>query len=484
MGKIYDHHWQATEVPIFPYESLPSTLREVLDERSSTPKDDAIGASLLEAVSSLASSGLAVYEKPEGGTAPLNSFGILLASSGAGKSFHHGPLTEAISQWCTKASEQIPATQHQQQAAHRVWRKRVMKIEKDIQQCLADGEATDEIEALLAKTLGQEPLPAVTPALLQEDASMQAVLRDLEHWPVSGWIVDEGMVALNMLRSKDFPTLANLFGGKIVRHSRVGESRKEIKGYLTTLFMVQPGLFKTFYKKRGQELKAGGLDARFLYHIVADNWIGSENPEKVKIGGAHKEYNRRVTDMLDDLLRRIRSGQRETPSIAFSRRAKEELQALQRKNIDSMAKSRYSYYRDLLAKQAGHIARMAAKNHIFLGLEGEVSLELVELAERICDYHFDVYMFTHDPLDQEPQRVRDAAALERFIRHGNSRHFRYDEIGKLALKLGMTTTNLRGAIGELFNQNRAVLKKRDREYLIELIPPPDSLDNIINLRQF
>ncbi|WP_395348644.1 hypothetical protein [Variovorax sp. UC122_21] len=160
------------------------------------------------------------------------------------------------------------------------------------------------------------------------------------------------------------------------------------------------------------------------------------------------------------------------------------MQALQRKNIDSMAKSRYSYYRDLLAKQAGHIARMAAKNHIFLGLEGEVSLELVELAERICDYHFDVYMFTHDPLDQEPQRVRDAAALERFIRHGNSRHFRYDEIGKLALKLGMTTTNLRGAIGELFNQNRAVLKKRDREYLIELIPPPDSLDNIINLRQF
>lgn len=108
MGKIYDYHWQATEVPIFPYESLPSTLREVLDERSSTPKDDAIGASLLEAVSSLASSGLAVYEKPEGGTAPLNSFGILLASSGAGKSFHHGPLTEATSQSLRAAPPEAP----------------------------------------------------------------------------------------------------------------------------------------------------------------------------------------------------------------------------------------------------------------------------------------------------------------------------------------------------------------------------------------
>lgn len=279
------------KVPHYPYDALPSLLGDVLQERSKTPKDDAIGASVLEAVSSLVASGLAVYEKPGGGTAPLSSFGILLASSGAGKSFHYAPLTDAVTQWCAKHTAQAPMDEYQRLAAHSVWKKRVSNIEKIIHECLVNGEETEAIEALLAKVLAQEPVPAANQALLQDDASMQAVLRSLEHWPVSGWIVDEGAVALNMLRAKDFPTLANLSSGKVIQHSRVGEPRKEIRGSLTTLFMVQPGLFKSFCKKRGEDLKAGGLPARWLYHPVLDAWIGSEDAGHAIVGHAHEEYS-------------------------------------------------------------------------------------------------------------------------------------------------------------------------------------------------
>lgn len=298
------------KVPCFPYKEIPGLLRDVLDERSKTPKDDAIGASILEAVSSLASSGLAVYEKPEGGTAPLTSFGILLAPSGAGKSFHYAPLIDAVSRWSAKHSAQATVSQHQQQAAHVVWQKRVAVIEKRIQECLVKGEDTDDHQASLAAALEQEPRPAVVPTLLQDDASMQAVLRSLEHWPVSGWIVDEGATALKMLHAKDFPTLANLSGGRVIPHSRVGEPRKEIQGFLTTLFMVQPGLFKTFCKKRGEDLKASGLDARLLSYLVPDEWVGSESPDHAVLGRAHEQYDARVTVMLDELYANIRAGKK------------------------------------------------------------------------------------------------------------------------------------------------------------------------------
>ncbi|WP_221937720.1 DUF3987 domain-containing protein [Variovorax sp. KBS0712] len=470
----------ASEVPDFPYTALPGLLGSVLQERSKTPKDDAIGASILEAVSSLVSSGLAVYDKPGGGTAPLTSFGILLASSGAGKSFHHEPLTEAISQWCAKHSEQTPIAQYQQKAAHRVWQKRVAMFDKDIQKRLVNDEGTDEIEALLAKMLEQEPRPAVIPTLLQDDASMQAVLRSLEHWPVSGWIVDEGMIALNMLRTKDFPTLANLFGGKVIRHSRVDEPRKEIQGYLTMLFMVQPGLFKSFCKKRGDELKASGLDARFLYHIVLDEWIGSEHQEDAFIGRAHAEYGERVTAMLNDLNTRIRSGKKEIPSVAFGRNAKTSLRHLQDRNLDLMSHPELAHCRDFLAKMTGHIARMAAKNHVFLGRDGDISVELIESAEQICWYHFEAYQWTHNPLDQELQRERDAAALAQWLQRIGLRQFNYRHRNEIAIRLGMTQPRLRSAIGELFNQDRARFLTIKGTHFIEVLPPFDALDNVLS----
>ncbi|WP_353627669.1 DUF3987 domain-containing protein [Ralstonia pseudosolanacearum] len=463
----------------YPYGALPSLLGDVLKERSKTPKDDAIVASVLEAVSSLVASGLAVYDKPEGGTAPLSSFGILLASSGAGKSFHYGPLTDPITRWCAKRATQAPMDQYQQQAAHRVWKKRVLRIEEVIQECLVNGEEIEAIEALLAKVLAREPIPAADQTLLQDDASMQAVLRSLEHWFVSGWIVDEGAVALNMLRAKDFPTLANLSGGKVIQHSRVGEPRKEIKGFLTTLFMVQPGLFKAFCKKRGEELKASGLAARFLYHPVLDKWIGSEDAGHAVVGHAHEQYGERVTVMLDEIDARIRSGKKDPPSVALGREAKAAVRDLQERTLRLMSQPSLAHCRDFLAKMAGQIARMAAKNHVFLGREGDVSVELVEMAEQVCWYHFDAYQWIHNPLEHEPQRVRDAAALTQWLLDRGVRQFAYHHASKVAMVTGMTTTRLRSAVGELFNQGRARIVMLKGKHYIEVLPPSDRLENVL-----
>ncbi|WP_316880348.1 DUF3987 domain-containing protein [Ralstonia wenshanensis] len=479
IGNGRDLIGNAMQVPHFPYEALPSLLGDVLQERSETPKDDAIGASVLEAVSSLVASGLAVYEKPGGRTAPLTSFGMLLASSGAGKSFHHESLTEALSRWGAKHAEQTPLNQYQQQAAYRVWRKRVAMIEKVVQECLVNGEETDAIEALLAETLEREPRSVVVPALLQDDASMQAVLRCLEHWPVSGWIVDEGAVALEMLRAKDFPTLANLSGGKVIAHSRVGEPRKEIQGYLTTLFMIQPGLFKSFCKKRGEALKASGLDARFLYHIVLDEWIGSESPGYAIAGPAHEQYGERVTEMLDELHDRIRSGKKDLPSVAFSGSAKALLRDLNSRNLDLMSRLELAHCRDFLAKLTGHIARMAAKNHVFLGRDGDVSVELVESAEQVCCYHFQAYQWMHQPVEQRTQRARDVDMLAQWLHDHGTRQFAHHNLSKLAMVMGMETSRLRRAVSELFNRGRARLVTLSGKHYIEVLPPPDLLDDVL-----
>ncbi|WP_414444641.1 DUF3987 domain-containing protein [Burkholderia sp. 22PA0106] len=469
----------AVQVPCFPHDALPGLLGDVLRERSAMPKDDAICASVLEAVTSLVASGVALYEKPDGGTGPLTSFGVLLASSGAGKSFHHGVLTEAVSRWCAKLAEQTPMNQSQQEAAHCVWLARVNAIKKVIKECVVDGEETNAIERLLAEELEKEPRSVVVPTLLQDDASMQAVLRSLEHWPVSGWIVDEGAVALDMLRPKDFSTMANLFGGKMIVHSRVREPHKEIRGYLTTLFMIQPGLFSAFCKKRGKQLKASGLDARFLYHVVLDAWIGSESPGYAITGHAHKQYGDRVTEMLDELHERIRSGRKELPSVTFSCRAKALLHNIHNRNLRLMSRRELDHCRDFLAKLTGHIARMAAKNHVFLGRDGDVSVDLVESAERVCLYHFEAYKWMHRPLDLEPQGVRDAAALVQCLRDHGTRSFACHRFGVVAMGIGITTTRLRRAIAELNHQGRIRMVTFGGKPFVEVLPPVGRLDDVL-----
>jgi hypothetical protein len=246
------------------------------------------------------------------------------------------------------------------------------------------------------------------------------------------------------------------------------------------LFMVQPGLFKSFCKKRGDELKASGLDARFLYHIVFDEWIGSEDEEHAVIGDAHVAYGKRVTEMLDDLHARIRSGKKDMQSVAFHPNAKAMLNRLQKRNLALMSRPELAHCRDFLAKMTGHIARMAAKNHVFLGRDGEISVELVEGAEEICWYHFGAYQWTHNPLDQELQRERDAFALAQWLQGNGTRQLDYRRRGEIAIRLGMTPPRLRSAIGELFNQDRARFLTIKGMHFIEVLPPIDAQDNSLN----
>lgn len=465
-------------LPQYPFRQLPSLFKAVLKERSRTPKDDAIVGSVLEAVSSLVASGIAVYQRPEGGVAPLASYGVLLASSGAGKSFHYGPLTEPVTRWCASQAAQLPENQYQHKAELCVWRKKVQQLGKVIQECVANGEETEPIRALLAQMLAQEPHCAVSQALLHDDASMQAVLRSLETWPFAGWIVDEGAVALNMLRPKDLSTLANLSSGKVIQHSRVAESRKEIQGYLTTLFMVQPGLFKIFSKKRSGDLKASGLSARFLYHLVSDDWIGTEKAGHAMVGTAYGQYSERIVAMLDESYERVRSGKAGLPSVRFTAKSKMLLEKMHARNLDLMTQPRLANCRDFLAKLTGHIARMAAKNHVFLGEEGGVSVELVEMAEQICWYHCEAYQWMHNPLDDEPQKVRDAVILEQWLRDRRMQRVPYSDLSKIAILVGMTTTRLRSAIGELCGQDRAYMSFHKGIYFIELRLP--SWRHVIN----
>lgn len=168
------------------------------------------------------------------------------------------------------------------------------------------------------------------------------------------------------------------------------------------------------------------------------------------------------------------------PCVRFGSRAKALLQDLNKRNLDLMSRQRLVHCRDFLAKLTGHIARMAAKNHVFLGAEGDVSVEMMELAEQVCWYHFQTYQWMHNPSDKEPQRVRDAVALETWLRERSICRLPCKHVTQLAMVMGMTTTRLRSAIAELAIQGRVRMPSVRGQHNIEILPPVDQLDDVLS----
>lgn len=460
-------------VPHFPREALPGLLRDLLIERSDNPKDDAVAASVIEALTALLASGLAEYEKPEGGTAPLSSYGILLGSSGIGKSFHYAPLVAPIEAWSNANMERNAISEILQKADHLIWRKQVAQLGKVVQLCIANCLPTDGFRTALADVYDREPKPPEVQSLMQDDTSIAAMLRSLATWPLSGWVVDEGALALSMLRNKDFHTLASLWAGKTIQHQRVGEPRREIKGYLSLLFMVQPDIFRPYLKKKGEQFKGSGFAARALYYPTLDEWVGAEDPGYAIRGAAYGKYVSLVDAMLDEINARIKSKHASVRTVAFDNRAAGQLLLIQKESQRNMSDRKNAYARDFLAKFSTHIARMAAKNHVFLGREGEVSVELVEMAEQVCLYHLDGYRWVHEPVIEEPQKVRDAFALLDLLNERGASGVFYRHFDKVALLLGITTTRVRSAVGELCVQQRARFAMLDGKYYVTILPLND-----------
>ncbi len=286
-------------------------------------------------------------------------------------------------------------------------------------------------------------------------------------------MTDEGGGALPMLHAKDFCTLANLWGGKPIQHDRVGETHKDIFARLSALFMIQPGVYRDFRHKRGKLLKESGLDARFLHSYLPPDEQTSVGSLSGQAGPAYEAYLARVTTLLDEMAGCVKTASGLRP-VHFSWRAASFLEGCLNHYRRAMRDPRNRHCRDFLAKMPEHIARMAAKNHVFEGLDGDVGVSDVEGAEEIMRYHLGVYAWLHEPQPPAPSKAElqlldDADSLRVWLSHGHGFSFSKKESRDVAARLCMTVGRLRKATERLRDEGIVQVVDSDGEVAIRLV---------------
>lgn len=443
----------------------PGLIGDMLEQAQAVQKDLILRAASLNATTSLAASPLGWVRRLDGSKSPVCDMTFAFANSGAGKSTHLRHVLSPIEDVSVRLRRDMAEDQRRQEIKALVWNKKLKATERMILRDYDGKDADIEAhEARLVTLYEKKPDAPLKPNFLYRDTTVQAALHGASQFPIVALLDDEGGRTLDVLRPKDFHSLATLWDGGLLPHNRVQGGRMEIRALFTMFLAVQNDVYTEFLARRGKLLKASGLSARILGYWVAKDW---SNGDAVHVdlnlhGDMHARYEARINALFEQAILNVRAGLDTIPVKELAPKAKDTAQALHRQYLEMMRDPAYAECVDFLAKQLDHVTRMAAKWHIFEGREGDVSVEYVEAAAETLRYHLDVYRQLHAQPPRERMEASDAERLLTVVQDAcRDRSPSRSELMNLAINAGISSsTRFSNALGLLGQEGKVEITRR------------------------
>lgn len=443
----------------------PGLIGEMLEPVQAVQKDLILRAASLNAATSLAACALGWVRRLDGSKSPVCDMSFAFANSGAGKSTHLRHVLSPIEDVSTRLRRDMAEDQRRQDIKALIWKKKLNATERMIQRDYDGKDADIEVyEARLVTLYEKKPDAPLKPNFLYRDTTVQAALHGASQFPILALLDDEGGRTLDVLRPKDFHSLATLWDGGLLPHNRVHGGRMEVQAFFTMFLAVQNDVYIEFLARRGKLLKASGVSARTLYYWVAKDWATGDtiHADLDLHGDMHARYAARIDSLFDQAMANVRAGLDTIPAKELAPKAKGTAQALHRQYQEMMRDPAYVECVDFLAKKVDHVTRMAAKWHIFEGREGDISVEYVEAAAETLRYHLDVFRLLHAQPPRERMEASDADRLLTVVQEAcRDRSPTRSELMNLALNAGISSsTRFSNALGLLGQEGKVEITRR------------------------
>ena len=461
-----------SEVPHYPTGVFPGILGEMQHKYGNTPKDAALSGPCLIAAGMIAASGVARCRRDESdGDMTINIAQIVIAPSGAGKSVHLRRSTHGIQTWEQKQNVAAQEQKIDKEVDGLVFQSKFSAVKKRMGREFEAGGDIDEHKKQLHLLLSNKPEKELSYALMQSDATTQAIIHSLNRSPVGAVVNAEGGANLDRLRAKDFPFLNSMLDGEVFTHSRVRTGTMKIRPYFSVLLMAQNEKYYDFEARCGAQMEAAGLSARNHPTFVPQNWVGSEilTEDNDADKECSRRFNTRIHDLLDTMSVNVRNGMTSLRVIENSPPSKVVLTRLRKENHELMQSREYEKCQRFIAKRIDHVIRLAGMWHVFEGREGDVSAEYVEAASEVLRYHLDVHRFLQSKPSRELLEENDAellhTVLSRVMSHRNPPT--RAQLMNLAFNVGISTTaRFNNALGLLGAERQIEVDRLGRVHLI------------------
>ena len=420
----------------YPVDALPPLLRDAVIEAQAFVQSPAalVACSALSALS-IAAQGIVNVRRDPQLAGPVSLYLLSVAESGERKTTCDRVFGAALRDWERDRALACAAELAEYETATASYEAKKAGLLESIKRKRRDAQDTADDDRALVDLRATAPTPVSVPRLLYADATPEALAHALATgWPSAAVLSAEagsvfgahGMGYETILRNL---ALLNVLwdGGEFPVDRRSKPSFRLRDRRLTFGVMVQPEALRGFIERAGALPRGSGFIARFLIAWPASTQGHRPYRRAPQAMPAVDVFNARVRALLDTPMTTDAQGGLAPTMLDLSPAAHAAwVQAHDHVERQLGGAGHYASIRDVAAKAAENIARLAALLHVLdHGPAGEIDERCVEGASRIIDWHLHEARRLLADLDAPPElsaAIRfDAWLRDEALRTGDPR---------------------------------------------------------------
>ena len=411
----------------YPDEALPRILRDAVRQAQAFVQAPMalVACSALSALS-LAAQGLANVRRDHQLVGPISLYLLAVADSGERKTTCDAIFCPALRDWETGRRQEMSPEIAKLEAATAVFEAKKAGIVEAIKHKRRRAQDTAGEERELESLVGHAPVPPLIPRLLYADATPEALAHALATgWPSGGVLSAEagavfgahGMGQDTILRN--LALLNVLWDGGEMAIDRRSKPSFVLRGRrLTFGLMVQPEALRDFLERAGTLPRGTGFIARFL---IA--WPGSTQGTRAYRPAPEAMpqvalFGERIRALLAQPLATDAHGCLTPAVLDLSPQARAEwIRFHDEVERELGARGAFRGVRDVAAKAAENVARLAALFHVLEhGASGTIASEEIRAAACIVGWHLNEARRLLADLDTPPS-LAAAIRLDTWLRN-------------------------------------------------------------------
>jgi len=381
----------------YPLHALPEKIRDAVVEFSNHAKAPIplISSSALATISIVTQAHIDV-RRDEVLENPVSLFILTIADSGERKSTCDKHFMKIVRDYDDEQECLFKPELDNYRADSEIWEAKRSALKSKIQEYAKKNKDTRVYENDLRCLEKEKPTPPRIPKLIYGDATPEALAFDLStKWPSGGVMSSEAATIFGghaMNPDSIMRSLGQLNimwdGGELPINRRTSESYTIRDVRLTIGLMVQETTLQEFYRKSGKLSRGTGFMARFLVAHPESTQGSRFYTEPPSAWPARDRFNKRIKEILSQLVPINEAGRLEPKMATFSHEAKSYWKDFYNDIESGLGiDGELHDVRDVAAKTADNAARLAAIFQFFEDGSLVIGLDSIKSACEIAAWH-------------------------------------------------------------------------------------------------
>lgn len=413
------NHFQTSSAP-YPVDAFHlmacRTIREV---QSKVQAPDALIAISTLATMAVACQGLIDVRLPSGQVRPVSLNLLCLAESGDRKTSVDNLISAPMHALDEARAGRYESDLAQYRVDKRVWAATTKGLDRAIARALTKNQPVEGLKEQLLSHLKAEPSKPRQRRFMRQSLTDRAFMEAIEGDGESIMLAtDEGEIVLKGGAMGQLGLKNSAWdGARVLAFDRAGDTHVVVRNPRVTLsVMVQPRVLMAYIERHGEIARGSGFWARNLVASPTStqgfrfvNFIDNTWHELPK-------FHQRIAALLAEYDEKISAGHFTRDVLDFSDEAIERW--IQMVNITEGMLQPWGYLNDIkdFASKAMEIAgRVAAILHHINQEEGKISVDTLNRALHIVEWHLYEFKRLFSPQFRAPQDEIDALALENYL---------------------------------------------------------------------